>query len=125
MKQIIFAIFLITTLSANHINWYGNYDKAHRLALKENKSLMVLLIQNDCERSKKIVQDIFMNQSYIDIINKDYISVIVTLHQKESYPIEMLYTDVYPSLFFLDKYELFIYEPLRGDITKEMMERLK
>ncbi len=116
---------MIITLQANHINWHGNYEKAHKLALKEDKALMVLLIQKDCERSKKIVQDIFMNRSYIDKINQDYISVIVTYKQKKSYPIEMLYTDIYPSLFFLDKYELFIYEPFRGDITTKMMENLQ
>lgn len=125
MREIIFAIFLTISLNATHINWHGNYDKAHQMAIKEKKTLMVLLIQKDSKRAKKIIQNVFMNQPYIDKINKEYVSVIVTYKQKESYPIEMLYTDVFPSLFFLDRYELFIYEPFRGDITKEMMKELK
>ena len=125
MKYLIFTLLLFNTLNANHINWYGDYDKAHKVAIKENKPLMVLLIKKDSYESKVILKDIFMNQPYIDKINQNYISVIVTYKQKESYPIEMLYTDVFPSLFFLDKYELFISEPFRGDITKEMMESLQ
>jgi len=125
MKQMLLTLFLLLNLSANHINWYGSYDKAHKVALKENKSLMVLLIKKDSKKSKVVLRDIFMNQPYIDKINQEYICVIVAFKQKESYPIEMLYTDVYPSLFFLDKNELFIYEPFRGDITKEMMENLQ
>ncbi len=125
LKYLIFMFLLFTTLNANHINWYGDYDKAHQKALKEDKFLMILLIQKDSKESKRVLKDIFINQVYIDKINKEYISVIVTYNQKQSYPIEMLYTDIFPSLFFLDKYELFIYEPFRGDIKKEMMESLK
>ena len=125
MKYLIFTLLLFSTLNANHINWYGNYDKAHKKALAEDKSLMVFLIQKNSKYSQKMFKEIFMNQTYIDKINEDYISVIVTYKQKESYPIEMLYTDTFPSLFFLDKHELFISEPFRGDITKEMMENLQ
>jgi hypothetical protein len=63
-----------------------------------------------------------MNQKYIDTINEKYISVLIIKDQKSSYPIEMLYTFTYPSLFFLDENELFIHEPLRGDITPEKLK---
>ena len=82
---------------------------------------MVLLIKKDCPKCKQTLKTAFLNQTYIENINKNYISVIVTKNQKASYPIEMLYTFTYPSLFFLDNKELFICEPIRGGITPDKL----
>lgn len=126
MPVFILITLLTLTLNANHVSWYGNFDKAHKQALKENKKLMVLLIEKDCKACQNTLKTTFINQSYIDKINDDFISVIVTKNQKESYPIEMLYTFTYPTLFFLDNRELFVYKPIRGEITPDRLkDRLK
>ena len=113
---------LVLTLSANHVSWYGSFDKAHKKALKDDKKIMVLVIEKDCKVCKEAIKTTFINQPYIDDINKDFISVIVTKNQKESYPIEMLYTFTYPTLFFLDNRELFVCKPLKGKITSERLK---
>jgi len=113
---------LVLTLNASHVSWYGSFDKAHKKALKDNKKLMILLIKKDCKVCKEVIKTTFINQSYINNINKDFISVIVTKNQKESYPIEMLYTFTYPTLFFLDNKELFVCKPIRGEITPEKLK---
>ncbi|MCD6191642.1 MAG: thioredoxin family protein [Sulfurimonas sp.] len=120
-------LFLISTLlavalNASHISWYGNFDKAHQAAIKENKKLMVLLIKKDCKPCQYSIKTTFLNQPYIKDINDNYISVIVTKNQKESYPIEMLYTFEYPTLFFLDNRELFVCEPLIREVTPERLK---
>jgi len=117
MRFLIIFLLLISTAQANHISWQSNFDKAHQQALKENKKLMVLLIKKGCKECLRTLKTTFMNQAYIDKINREYISVLITKDQKSSYPIEMLYTFQYPSLFFLNNKELFICKPIRGGVT--------
>ena len=112
---------MLLTLEANHISWYPNFDKAHKEAIKQEKKLMVLLIEENSKTCQEALKTTFMNQSYIDTINSEFISVIVSKNQKNSYPIEMLYTFIYPTLFFLDDKELFVCEPIRGKVTPDKL----
>lgn len=122
MRLLVIFILFISVVNANHVSWYGDFEKAHKQALKEGKSLMVLLIKKECKKCKETIKSTFINKSYIDTINDKFISVIVTKNQKESYPIEMLYTFTYPTLFFLDNRELFLCNPIRGEITPESLK---
>jgi thioredoxin-related protein len=128
MKKFLFAILVVLPLLAKDgslaktISWYGDFNTAYQEALKQNKMLLVLLIQKNCPACKESIETSFINQSYIDTINKEFIAVLVTKGQKSSYPIEMLYTLTYPSLFLLDKNELFICEPLRDKITPDRVK---
>ena len=122
MRFIILISLLTLTLSASHVSWQGDFDKAHQQAIKENKKLMVLLIKRDCDSCIEAIKTTFINQSYIDEINEKFISVLVTKDQKSSYPIEMLYTFTYPTLFFLDNKELFICKPIRGEVTPDKLK---
>lgn len=117
MRFFILFLLLISALGANHVSWQSNFDKAHQQALKENKKLMVLLIEKECKECIETIKTTFINQPYIDKINREYISVLITKDQQSSYPIEMLYTFQYPSLFFLDNRELFVCKPIRGGVT--------
>lgn len=85
---------------------------------------MVLLIKKDSLTCKDTIKNSFIDQKYINNINKKYISVLITKGQNSSYPIEMLYTLTYPTLFFLDENELFITEPIRGDITPKKLNTI-
>ena len=122
MRFLILLALLLSALHANHISWQGDFDKAHKQAIKENKKLMVLLIKKDCDSCQEAIKTTFTNQPYIDMINSEFISVIVTKDQKRSYPIEMLYTFTYPTLFFLDDRELFVCEPIRGEVTPDKLK---
>ena len=113
-KILIFLVFILSFLNASHISWYSNYDKAHEKALKENKILMVYLIEDNCFLCKEMLKNTFQNQPYIEKVNEKFISVIVIKNQTQSYPIEMLYTMVYPAVFFLNAQELFIGENIFG-----------
>lgn len=122
MRFLLFSILLVLVLNANHVSWYGSFNKAHQAAVKENKKLMVLLIEKDCKPCQESIKTTFLNQPYIDEIDDSFVSVIVTKNQKESYPIEMLYTFTYPTLFFLDNRELFVCKPIRGEVTPEKLK---
>lgn len=120
--KILFTILFIgilTNLNASHVRWLYDFDKAHQESLKQKKHLMVLLIKKDSPICKETIINVFMNQPYIDRINKEFIPVLVIKDQKKSYPIELLYTYTYPTLFFLNEYELFSCDPIRGNISSE------
>ena len=121
--RFILSLLLFISLEARHVEWMGDYEKAHQRALKENKQLMVLLVQKGNPTCQELIPEVFMNQEYIEMINKKFISVLVTKDQKSSYPIELLYTLTYPAVFFLNKYELFSCEPIDGDITPKLLEK--
>jgi len=93
----------------------SSYEKAHQKAVKEDKILMVYLTQKGCHRCRDELVKILQNKKLRLAIEKSALFVVVLKNQKESYPIEMLYTSEYPTLFFLDKRELFLCEALRGE----------
>ena len=107
------------TLEASYIKWYSDFDKAHQEALKTDKSLLILLVN---KMDKKLLLESFMNQDYIEKINEKYIAVLIKKDQESSYPIEMLFTTQYPSLFILNKHELFVCEALRGDLSADRLK---
>ena len=113
-------------VSANFLNWLGNYDIAHQKALKEHKSLLVLVVKKKDSLSSQIIKNTFMDQNYVDEVNSKMVPVIVTYEGALSYPIEMYYTTVFPTLFFVDSgNETFLREPLYGEeITKEVIGKM-
>ena len=125
MKSFLLIFLLLYPLYAEHIRWHSDYEKAHQKALKENKLLMVLLVEKECSLCYKLLKNTFQNQPYIQELNKQFISVIVMKGQKQSYPIELLYTMIYPSVFFLNEKELFVGENIFGYIdSKAFKEHL-
>ena len=120
MKTLL-SLLLSLALNASYVKWQGDYEVAHREALKQNKSLLVLLVDKEIDLTKKLLVRSFMNQAYVKEINRKYISVLVTKGQKGSYPIELLYTLEYPALFFLDKHELYSCSKISGDLSSEIL----
>ncbi len=121
--QYLLLLLAAVCLQASHVQWVSHYDSARREALHTQKKLMVLLVQKDHPRSQESIRTLFMNRPYIKQIHTHFVPVLLVAHQKQSYPVEMLYTDTYPSLFFLDAHELFTCKPLRGVLTVERIEQ--
>jgi len=113
-------------VSANFVSWLGNYDLAHQKALKEHKPLLVLVVKKSDSLSSQIIKKTFMDQDYVDGINSKMVPVIVTYEGALSYPIEMYYTTIFPTLFFVDsERELFLHEPLYGEeITQDIVSEI-
>ncbi|MCD6211772.1 MAG: thioredoxin family protein, partial [Sulfurovum sp.] len=59
-------------------------------------------------------------------VNSKMVPVIVTYEGVLSYPIEMYYTTIFPTLFFVDsERELFLHEPLYGEeITQDIVSEI-
>ena len=119
-KLLLLLILLISNLYSNNISWYSSYDKALQTAHKEHKNLMIFIASNKTKESNKVLGKYFLNQEYIQYINKHFISVLVTVEYKTSYPIELFYTTKFPSIFFASfKDESFLTHPMYGFESKE------
>ena len=115
-------LFLAVTLHAEHVQWQGNYEKARLQALKAHKKLMVFLMEKECAECTEMLRTTFQDQKYIRQLNRAYVSVLVFRDQKRSYPIELLYTLEYPTLFFLDAQEHYTRKALRGYTDAETLK---
>lgn len=122
MIKLLFFLLIPYILSAEHVLWQSDYEKARLQAVEEGKGILVFLIKKECSQCQKMLQTTFMNQDYIAKINEQYVAVIITQDQKGSYPIEMLYTLEYPTTFFLTSSEGFEREALQGYTTAEMFK---
>ena len=118
-KFILFLLLvLFNNLNASSVKWYGNYEKALLIAKKENKNIMLILRKKYCIDCQKMFEVTFLNQNYIKKLNDNYIAVVATYEDKNSYPIELFYTLDFPSLFFVNsKDESFITEPIFGFVS--------
>jgi len=125
MHYLVLFLLLVPFIYASHISWQKDYETARKKAVVEDKNILVFLIEKNSPKINKIIQENFMNQEYIEEVESNFVSVIVKSNSKKSYPIELLYTTTYPSLFFLNSEELFLCDRLEGKITpKKLKEKL-
>ena len=122
MRLWLLLTLVVFTLHAEHVRWQADYEAARAEALKEQKELLVLLITPECSACMKMLRTTFMDQNYVAYINRHYVAVLVNKDQKQSYPIELLYTQEYPALFFLDTQEIYTKEALFGYVSPKILE---
>jgi len=116
MRAIVLLLLLLSFGNANHISWLGDYNRALEQAQKEQKPMMVLLVKKDCKLCNEIIVKNFMNHEYLDVLNEKYVAVIITYEEEISYPIELFYSMVFPTLFFVNSAdERFFKETIYGD----------
>lgn len=122
----LFVFCVGSFLQASHVRWYSDYEKALLIAKKQNKPIMLFLRKKNCDNCKKMFITTFLNQNYIDKINNNFINIIATFDDKNSYPIELFYTSEFPTIFFISpKDEAYIIDPLFGyTSSKELSKTL-
>ena len=123
-KILLILILLLSNLFSNNISnnisWYHAYDKALEIAQKEKKNMMLFIASSKTNNSNEILKQYFLNQDYVEYINKNFISVLITIEHKTSYPIELFYTTSFPSIFFASyKDESFLTHPIYDFKSKE------
>jgi len=116
MRAIVLLLLLLSFGNANHISWLGDYNRALEQAQKEKKPMMVLLVKKECKSCNEVIVKNFMNRDYIDALNEKYVSVMLTYEDETSYPIELFYSTIFPTLFFVSSQdEHFLEEPFYGE----------
>ncbi|MCK5110096.1 MAG: thioredoxin family protein [Arcobacteraceae bacterium] len=116
---------IINNLSASAIRWHGDYEKALIMAKKQNKPMMLILRKKNCEDCQKMFEITFRNQQYIKQLNENFVAVIATYEDENSYPIELFYTLDFPALFFVSqKDESFLIDPVFGYIPPDKLTNI-
>ena len=123
-KIILILILLLSNLFSNNIqnniSWYSSYDKALEIAQKEKKNMMLFIASSKDKNSNEILRKHFQNQDYINYLNTNFISDLITVEHKTSYPTELFYTTNFPSIFFASyKDESFLTHPIYDFKSKE------
>lgn len=110
----------VTALLSDHIRWQNNFDEALFKAKEEKKEIMLLVLKKECAECKKFFVEVFNDKEVQKEVNRKYIAVVVFFEYENSYPIELFYTQNFPSLFFVSsKDESYLQKPLRGYFTKD------
>ena len=126
MKKVaLFILLLFGVVFAGNVHWLGDYDKALAEAKAERKPLLLLVVNRD-KNSTAILKTCFSKDSVIKEVNSKTVPVIVLFEGKNSYPIEMYYTTVFPTIFVVNsKDESLLHKPLYGkDITVDSILKL-
>jgi hypothetical protein len=118
MKGVGFVLLLLCTpfpSAADFVHWLGAYETAHHKALQTDKPLLVLVVKKSASNAAALMRECLMDRPYVKTINRKTVAVIVTYEGYESYPVEMYYTTVFPTLFMVDaSKEIFLKPPLYG-----------
>lgn len=118
--KLLFFLFIATVLYAEHIRWSNDFEKSLLEAKQTNKDILLLVLKKESLRSKTVFSDIFIKEDVQKAVNKKYIPIAVFFEDKNSYPIELFYTQIFPALFFVSsKDESYLHKPLSGNFTKE------
>jgi len=122
-RVLVLCTLLAGVLAAGPIRWQGSFDAARQRAEEERKPLLVLLVKRECDACRKAVAAMNGDGPLARLVNGRTIPVLVT-KENEDYPIELLYTLEFPTLFLLSPEETFLAEPVRGEIDASGLRRL-
>jgi hypothetical protein len=112
MRRLIVAFGVTTFFVAGApFSWRGDYDAAHREAIRTNKCLAVLVTDAHNALTRDILMRFGTESVAVQKLRSRCIGVIVT-KDVSRYPIEMYYTTRFPALFLVNTHELFLCEPL-------------
>lgn len=116
MKKVaLFLLLLGGFILAENLHWFGDYNKALAEAKVAKKPLLLLVVSRD-KNSTTILKTCFSKDSVIKEVNSKTVPVIVLFEGRNSYPIEMYYTTVFPTLFIVNSSdETLRYKPLYGE----------
>lgn len=119
--KILFVLFITTAaLFSEHIRWQSDFDKALFEAKKAKKELLLLVLKKECAECREVFVEVFSDEEVQEEVNRKYIAVVAFFEHKNSYPIELFYTQAFPTLFFVSsKDESYLQKPLRGSFNKD------
>jgi len=109
MKTLILTFLFVASLwgakideFAKEVNYLRNYDSALKIAKKENKMIMLLLVADYCPWCKKFERKTLKNSSVSSFVSKNFIPVVVDKKRDQGlYPKEYN-TPLIPTVYFID-----------------------
>lgn len=87
---------------AKKANYERDYQSALIKAKKENKMLMLLVVADYCPWCKKFEKKILLNKSVSDMVQKNFIPVVIDkIKERGLYP-DKYNTPLIPTVYFID-----------------------
>ena len=117
MRKIrIFTIALIfSSLFAENLRWYGDYERSREQALVTGKFLLVYLVAPERPLQMPLVRELADDRVLSERIGRLFIPVLIIARSRSDYPIELYYTTSLPTLFLMDPvHEIPLHPPLHG-----------
>lgn len=120
MRVLLVLFLMASALFSEHIRWQNNFDAALFKAKKEKKQILLLVLKKECTECKKVFVEVFNDKEVQEKVNRKYIAVVAFFEHENSYPVELFYTQSFPTLFFVSsRDESYLQKPLRGYFTKD------
>jgi thioredoxin-related protein len=109
MKTFLFLFTFVFTLFgaqidefATNMGYLRDYDQALKVAQKENKPLMLVMVGDYCPWCRKFERKTLQREAVAMSVNKNFIALIVDRnHDKGKYPQE-LYAKRIPTVYFIE-----------------------
>lgn len=107
-------------LFSEQIRWHNDFDKVLFKAKEEKKEIMLLVLKKECAECKEVFVEVFNDKEVQEKVNRKYIAVVAFFEHENSYPVELFYTQSFPTIFFVSsRDESYLQKPLRGYFTKD------
>lgn len=120
MKIFLVLFLMAAALFSEQIRWHNDFDKALFKAKEEKKEIMLLVLKKECAECKKVFVEVFNDKEVQEKVNRKYIAVVAFFEHENSYPVELFYTQSFPTIFFVSsRDESYLQKPLRGYFTKD------
>ncbi len=120
--SIVAVALLCTVLQAATIRWYGSYESALRASRAESRPMFVVLVERGCDECRRLFVESLMQERIVRLVNEKSVPVVVT-RENEDYPVELLYTLEYPTIFLLSPEEVLLKPPLSGAVDATLLEK--
>jgi len=78
MKTILLLVFLINSLFSYQLDWTHNYEKALRVAKKENREIYLFIGADNCRFCKNFKEKTLSKKDVKDKLDKDFIVVYLS-----------------------------------------------
>lgn len=120
MKIFLVLFLMAIALFSEQIRWHNDFDKVLFKAKEEKKEIMLLVLKKECAECKEVFVEVFNDKEVQEKVNRKYIAVVAFFEHENSYPVELFYTQSFPTIFFVSsRDESYLQKPLRGYFTKD------
>ncbi|WP_321314690.1 thioredoxin family protein [Halarcobacter sp.] len=131
MRKVLLSLFVLicTNLFAisedlvNELAYETTYSKALIKAKKENKSIMMFIVQDSCPWCRKMEKQTLKKSNIASLIKRDFIPLIVD-EASNNYP-KKFQAKVFPTTYFINKNEEIVSKVLGYKNKKEFYYILK
>ncbi len=120
MYKILLSLLLISSVSlfAQEIHWAKDFKSGIEQAKKENKPVLFIFSRHTCKYCRILEQTTLSNKKIIDILNRDYISII-SYSDDNDYTPQELWRPGTPSIWFLQSSGKPMFQPVMGALGEE------